>query len=73
MVNNRLSAVHRSLWAAMVVLAAGCGTAPPSTPDVVQRAAAAMGADKVETLRYAGSGTGASFGQAFRPGMAWPR
>ena len=32
-----------------------------------------MGAEKVETLRYAGSGSGASFGQAFRPGMAWPR
>ena len=73
MANGRLPVVSRSLWTALVVLAAGCGTAPQSTPDVLQRAAAAMGADKVQTLRYAGSGTGASFGQAFRPGMAWPR
>ena len=56
-----------------VVALAGCGSAPQSSTDVLQRASAAMGADKVETLRYAGSGSGASFGQAFRPGMAWPR
>ena len=58
---------------AAALLAAGCGTAPQSTSDVLQRASAAMGADKVETLRFAGSGSGASFGQAYRPGMAWPR
>jgi glyoxylase-like metal-dependent hydrolase (beta-lactamase superfamily II) len=55
------------------VLAAACGTAPQSDADVLQRASSAMGADKVQTLRIAASGTGASFGQAFRPGMAWPR
>jgi glyoxylase-like metal-dependent hydrolase (beta-lactamase superfamily II) len=61
------------LLAAAALLAAGCGTTPQPDSDVLQRAAAAMGADKVQTLRFAGSGTGASFGQAFRPGMAWPR
>ena len=65
--------MKKILSACAVSLMAGCGTAPQSTSDVLQRAAAAMGADKVETLRYAGSGSGASFGQAFRPGMAWPR
>jgi glyoxylase-like metal-dependent hydrolase (beta-lactamase superfamily II) len=58
---------------AAIVLVAGCGTAPQTTSDVLQRASSAMGAEKVQTLRYAGSGSGASFGQAFRPGMAWPR
>lgn len=67
------SGMTRFLSAFAVLLLAGCGTAPQSTSDAVQRASAAMGADKVETLRYAGSGSGASFGQAFRPGMAWPR
>jgi hypothetical protein len=37
---------------------------------LLRRAAAAMGADNLKTLRYAGKGMGASFGQAFVPGMA---
>lgn len=40
---------------------------------VLKRAAAAMGVNDMKTLRYAGSGSGASFGQAYKPGMAWPR
>jgi glyoxylase-like metal-dependent hydrolase (beta-lactamase superfamily II) len=40
---------------------------------LLKRASAAMGADDLKTLRYAGKGMGASFGQAFVPGMAWPK
>jgi glyoxylase-like metal-dependent hydrolase (beta-lactamase superfamily II) len=40
---------------------------------LLKRAAAAMGADRLTTLRYSGSGGGASYGQAYRPGMPWPR
>jgi glyoxylase-like metal-dependent hydrolase (beta-lactamase superfamily II) len=40
---------------------------------VLRRAAAAMGADELTSLRYSGSGTGASFGQAFKPDTRWPR
>lgn len=40
---------------------------------VLKRAATAMGADEVRTLRYTGSGSGASFGQAYRPDKAWPK
>jgi glyoxylase-like metal-dependent hydrolase (beta-lactamase superfamily II) len=40
---------------------------------VLQEADRAMGAAQVKTLRYAASGTGATFGQAYQPGMAWPR
>lgn len=40
---------------------------------VLRRASAAMGAGELKTLRYSGSGTGALFGQAYKPGMAWPR
>ncbi len=40
---------------------------------VLRRASSAMGADKVKTIRFAGSGTGATFGQAYKPGAAWPK
>ena len=40
---------------------------------VLKRASAAMGADEVKTLRFAGSGTGTSFGQAFKPDTNWPK
>ena len=38
---------------------------------VLKRAASAMGDPK--SIRYAGEGTGWSFGQAFKPGMPWPK
>ena len=61
------------------VIAASLGLAvsfPAWTQDaaaVLRRASSAMGADELKTLRYAGSGTGASFGQAFKPDTQWPK
>jgi glyoxylase-like metal-dependent hydrolase (beta-lactamase superfamily II) len=40
---------------------------------LLRRASAAMGADELKTLRYTGAGTGASYGQAFKPDTRWPR
>ena len=40
---------------------------------VLDSAAKAMGAANLKTIRYSGSGTAASFGQAYKPGMAWPK
>jgi glyoxylase-like metal-dependent hydrolase (beta-lactamase superfamily II) len=40
---------------------------------VLRQAEQATGAGRVNTLRYAGSGTGATFGQAYLPGNTWPR
>ena len=40
---------------------------------VLNRAAKVMGAEQLNTLRYAGSGSGASFGQAWKPGDPWPK
>ena len=40
---------------------------------VLKRAAGAMGAGDLKSIRYAGEGTGYSFGQAFKPGMPWPK
>src|ERR1035437_8768221 len=39
---------------------------------VLKRASNAMGATDLHSLRYIGSGSGASFGQAFKPGAPWP-
>jgi glyoxylase-like metal-dependent hydrolase (beta-lactamase superfamily II) len=40
---------------------------------LLRRASSAMGADDLKTLRYTGSGTGASYGQAFKPDTRWPK
>jgi len=45
---------------------------PPDAAATVQRASAALGAADLHTLRFAGRGSGATFGQAWQPGIAWP-
>ena len=51
-----------------------CGTTPaPDAQAVLRQADMAMGGTALKTLRFSGDGTGATFGQAFQPGMAWPR
>jgi glyoxylase-like metal-dependent hydrolase (beta-lactamase superfamily II) len=40
---------------------------------LLRKASAAMGADDLRTLRYAGSGSGGQFGQAFHPAKGWPK
>jgi glyoxylase-like metal-dependent hydrolase (beta-lactamase superfamily II) len=44
---------------------------PQEAAGVLARAAGAMGDPK--SIRYAGEGTGFSYGQAFKPGMSWPK
>jgi glyoxylase-like metal-dependent hydrolase (beta-lactamase superfamily II) len=39
---------------------------------LLRRADRAMGGAELKTLRFSASGTGATFGQAFKPNMAWP-
>jgi len=57
-----------------LLILAGCAVwAPPDAAAVIQRAETAMGAAGVKTLRYAGSGTGATFGQAYQAGTTWPK
>ena len=45
--------------------------AQDSAAGVLKRASAAMGEPK--SIRYAGDGTGWTFGQAWKPGMPWPK
>ena len=40
---------------------------------VLKRASSAMGAGDLKTIRYAGEGTGYTFGQAYKPGLPWPK
>ena len=49
----------------------GAALAQDSAAAVLKRASAAMGAPN--TIRYAGEGTGWTFGQAYKPGMPWPK
>ena len=57
---------------AAAALLASCATRDDATA-VLRQADQAMGGSQLKTLRYAGSGTGGTFGQAYAPGMAWPR
>ncbi len=40
---------------------------------VLKRASDAMGATNLKSIRYTAEGTGYTFGQAFKPGMPWPK
>ena len=56
--------------------ATGSADKTPPAPDattVLKRAAAAMGASALDSLRYATEGTGWTYGQSFTPGTAWPK
>ncbi len=62
--------------AGLAIAAFGFASTPAfaqPTGDVLKRASDAMGAGQLKTLRYAGDGIGFTFGQAFKPGMAWPK
>lgn len=63
--------------AILVVAVAGlvsCSSMPTESANaVLQRANLAMGGSALQSISFAGSGSGATFGQAFEPGMAWPK
>jgi glyoxylase-like metal-dependent hydrolase (beta-lactamase superfamily II) len=59
--------------AAATLLIAACASVPPDPQAVIRASEAAMGGTQLRTIQFAGSGTGAVFGQAWRAGEAWPR
>ncbi|MFC5498693.1 MBL fold metallo-hydrolase [Caenimonas terrae] len=61
------------LGAAAATLLAACATTERDARAVLEQSDRAMGAGKLQTLRYAGRGAGGIFGQAFIPEQAWPR
>lgn len=70
---TRRSLAHVMLSVCVLGLAA-CTTLTPEaqTAALIQQAEAAMGSAALKTLTVTGHGSGASVGQAFAPGMAWP-
>lgn len=60
---------------ALAFAAAGCAWAAGATAAdaTLERAAAALRVNELKSVRYAGEGIGWTFGQAYRPGEAWPR
>lgn len=59
--------------AALGLLSHAALGAAPDARSVLLLADKAMGGTGLKTIRYAGSGTGANYGQAYQPGQAWPR
>jgi glyoxylase-like metal-dependent hydrolase (beta-lactamase superfamily II) len=54
-------------------LSAITANAAESADGVLARAERAMGATGLKSLAFSGSGTGATFGQAYVPGNVWPK
>ncbi len=66
--------VLRPLLAAIAFTLASCATVQmDDAQSTLARADRAMGGTNVKSIRFAGSGTGATFGQAFQPNMTWPK
>ena len=63
----------KTLSAAAIAVAFAPALHAADAADVLKRASTAMGGDDLKTLVYSGSGMGSSYGQAYIPGMAWPK
>ena len=59
--------------AAVAAVLGGCASTGDDATATLARSTQAMGATTLKTLRYAGNGTGFTFGQAYTPGGAWPK
>lgn len=70
----RIAATGATAVAALALVAA-CSSSPPALDgaQALARSSQAMGAATLKSVRYAGEGTGYTFGQAYTPGGAWPR
>ena len=64
--------IRSGLVAGAATMLLSCASPPPNAGEVQARAAQAMGATQLKTLRYVAEGSGNTFGQAYTPGGAWP-
>ncbi len=66
------SVLHKVLIVSIVAL--GWMPAAVFAEDAaLERASTAMGAGGLKSIRYAGDGIGYTFGQAYKPGLPWPK
>jgi len=56
-----------------IVLLACMQGAACAADAMLERASKAMGADGLKSIRYTASGVGYTFGQAYKPGLPWPK
>lgn len=64
---------RRSALVALAAAVVACASTPPDAASVIARAEAAMGGAGLKSIRYAGTGTGSTYGQAYVAGEAWPK
>ena len=63
-----------AFYTAIALTLAACANMPgESASAALQRANTAMGGTSLKSISFAGSGTGATFGQAYLAGQAWPK
>ena len=63
-----------SAYITVVATLASCANLPQETAAAaLQRAQSAMGGAALKSISFAGTGTGATFGQAYLAGQAWPK
>ena len=66
--------IARPLLIASALALVSCASLQPvDAPTALNQANAAMGGTALNSLQFDASGTGGIFGQAFQPGMAWPK
>ena len=67
------NAMHKGFILICAGLLGAIATAANGADASLERAAQAMGANELKSLRYSGDGVGYTFGQAYKPGLAWPK
>ena len=67
------SSVSRLSLLGSALILASCASMSVDAPSALAQANAAMGGGNVKSLQFEGTGTGGIFGQAYQPGMAWPK
>ena len=59
---------RRSALVALSAALVACASTPPDAASVIARAEAVMGGAGLKSIRYAGTGTGSTYGQAYVAG-----
>jgi glyoxylase-like metal-dependent hydrolase (beta-lactamase superfamily II) len=65
--------MHKGFNLACAAQLCAVATVASAADAALERAAQAMGANGLKSLRYSGDGVGYTFGQAYMPGLAWPK
>src|SRR5262245_30299657 len=67
------NAIYKGLILICAGVIASMANVASAADPVLEQAASAMGAKGLKSLRYSGDGVGYTFGQAYKPGLVWPR